>query len=277
MMACDSAFRIVARRALAYLTANHEATCGGDATALHQMRVALTRLRTSISFFSPMVADAKRTQIRTELKWLHDHLGVVRDLDVMIERLKVIDKSRPLASPDYRSWSGKRADSHRHLARALRSARYRRLIQGTTAWVESGSWSVKKGRQAAQKRTSPLAAYSTDKLTGWQGKLLKKSRKLLKMSSKQRHRLRLRNKKLCYSIEFLEDLSSDKRFSRHRAALKHLRKAQKSLGQLNDDARGQSLAVALQRDGFRSPLQFLGRKRERHLIRTAVAAYRKLR
>src|SRR5258708_26843917 len=105
MMACDTAFRIVARRYLGDLTANHEATCRGNAVALHQMRLALTRLRTAISFFSPMVADPARTRIRAELKWLNTRLGVVRDMDVAIERLKAIDKRRPQAIPHYLSWN----------------------------------------------------------------------------------------------------------------------------------------------------------------------------
>jgi hypothetical protein len=45
---------------------------------------------------------------------------------------------------------------------------------------------------------------------------------------------------------------------------------------LNDDAKGQSLAAALQRDGVRASLQFRGRKREKRLIARAAAAYRKL-
>ena len=98
-MACDTAFRVVARRHLADLTANHDATCKGDPVALHQMRIALTHLRTAILFFSPMVADAMRTRVRADLKWLNAHLGVMRDLDVAIERLKAIDKRRPQAIP----------------------------------------------------------------------------------------------------------------------------------------------------------------------------------
>jgi hypothetical protein len=55
--------------------------------------------------------------------------------------------------------------------------------------------------------------------------------------------------------------------------LKYLRKAQRSLGQLNDDANGQSLAAAMEQDGA---LQFLSSKREKRLLKTASAAYRKL-
>src|SRR5258705_10399906 len=127
-MACDTAFRVVARRCLENLTANHEATYKGDPGALHKMRIALTRLRTAILFFWPMVDDLEGTRVKHELKWLNVQLGTVRDLDVAIERLKAARKPRPQAMSDYEHWNEKRADSHRHLARALRSVRYRRLI-----------------------------------------------------------------------------------------------------------------------------------------------------
>jgi CHAD domain-containing protein len=276
MLACDTAFRVIARRYLGNLTANHEAACKDDPEAVHQMRVALTHLRAAILFFSPMVADAQRTQIRDELKWLNGHLGAVRDLDVAIERLQTIDKKHPQPVSYYRPWHEKRTASHRVLARALRSARYRRLVKGTSDWIEHGPWSIKKEKQAAKERALPTAAYGAGKLARWRQKLLKKSPKILEMNAEKRHRLRLLNKKLSCSIEFFEDLFADKRFSRHQAALKYLRKAQRSLGQLNDYENGRTLAVALQREGVHAPKQFLNPKRENHLLRTAAAAYRKL-
>jgi len=269
MMACDTAFRVIARRYLGDLTASQQATCDGDPTALHQMRIALTRLRTVILFFTPMVADSRQTHIRNELKWLNAQLGAVRDLDVAIERLRAINKQQPQAAPYYRSWNEKRADGHRLLARSLRSARYRRLIKDTSDWIETGPWSSKRGKEAAKLRASPIAAYSAGKLARLQQKLLKKSRRLLKMDAEKRHRLRLLNKKLTYSVDCLEDLFSDKRFSKQRAGLRHLRKAQRSLGQLNDDANAHSLAVALQREGIHAPMQFLSPKREKRLLRAA--------
>lgn len=223
-----------------------------------------------------MVADSERTRMRTELKWLNAHLGVMRDLDVAIDRLKAVDKRRQQATPYYRAWTAKRADTHRHLAQALRSARYQRLVKSTSDWIEHGPWSIRKGKEAARNRAAPIAGYSVRKLTRWQERLLKRSRKLQKMDPEKRHRLRLLNKKLCYSIESFEDLFPDKRFSKQRTALKYLRKAQRSLGQLNDDARGHSLATDLEREGVRAPLPFLSDKREKRLIRTAATAYRKL-
>jgi len=275
-MACDTAFRIIARRYLADLTASHAVTCRGDPVALHQMRIALTHLRAAILFFSPMVVESSQAQIRAELKWLNAQLGTMRDLDVAIERLKFVDKRRPGAIPHYRAWITKRADTHRRLARALRSARYRRLVRNVSDWIEQGPWSIRKGKEPTRSRAAPILAYSIRKLKQWQDKLLKKSRKLSKMDAEKRHRLRLLNKKLSYSIVSLEDLFPDRNFSRQRMALKHLRKAQKSLGLLNDDVRGHALAAALEQQGTRAPLQFLSHKREKRLTRTAAEAYRKL-
>jgi CHAD domain-containing protein len=273
-MACDTAFRIVARRCLKDLTAHHAATRDGDADGLHHMRVAVTRLRAAISFFSPMVAGPQRTRIRDELKWLNAHLGVVRDLDVAIERLKKIDKQHPRA--DYRSWEKERAASHRHLARVLQSARYRRLIKSMSDWVERGSWSTKAGKLAATQRACPIAGYSARKLARWRKKLIKKSRKLRDFGTRKLHRLRIMNKKVHYAILSVADLISNNEISKQQATVRYLRQAQKSLGQLNDDARGQSLAATMGQAGAQSSQPFLSRKREKRLIRSAVAAYEKL-
>jgi hypothetical protein len=71
-------------------------------------------------------------------------------------------------------------------------------------------------------------------------------------------------------------LFPDRRFSKQQLALKHLRKAQKCLGQLNDDVRGHALALALSREGVRTPFEFLKPSDEQRLLRAAEKAYRKL-
>jgi len=275
-MACDTAFRIVARRYLSALNANHAATCNGDPDALHRMRVALTHLRTAILFFSPMVHDEVRDEVRDELKWLNSELGAVRDLDVAVDRVKMLDKRQPQAATALGSWNEKCNEGHRHLTRMLNSVRYRWLVDQTSGWIENGPWSMKKGKQAAQERASPLGAYSAAKLEEWEGELLKKSRKLRKMGTRKRHRLRLFNKKLTYSINALEDLFTDRKFSKQTVARKYLSTAQKSLGQLNDGARGHELASELEKKGVQTPLKFLKPGQEKSLLKKASKAYRKL-
>ena len=127
-----------------------------------------------------MVADPQRTRIRLELKWLNAHLGAVRDLDVAVVRLG----DRPKATAANAGLSTLQREArhgHTRLARTLRSAKYRRLVNDTSAWIENGSWSTEQGNGAERVRALPIAAFSSHKLAQWKHKLVKKSRKLMEM------------------------------------------------------------------------------------------------
>jgi CHAD domain-containing protein len=275
-MACDTAFRIIARRHLDAVLAQHDGTCRGDPEALHQIRIALTHLRTAIRFFSPMVDDGLRPSVWTELKWLNRQLGMVRDLDVAIDRVIAESGGELTVIAELQHWDEKRAESHRLLARALQSARYRRLVEQISTWIESGPWSTRRSKEAIRLRRCSLAEHATAQLTEWETTLLKKARKLRKLDVEKRHKLRLLNKRLTYSIESLQDLFADDSLTKQKSILKQLRKAQKSLGQLNDDARGQTLAASLNDTIPEAGIRFLNRKREKKLLQTASNAYRKL-
>lgn len=275
-MACDTAFRIIARRHFDAVLAQHDGTCRGDPEALHQIRIALTHLRTAIRFFSPMVDDVLRPEVWAELKWLNSQLGMVRDLDVAIDRVIAESGGELDVIAELQHWDEKRAESHRLLARALQSARYRRLVEQTSSWIESGPWSTRRSKEAIRLRRCSLADHATAQLTEWETTLLKKARKLRKLDMEKRHKLRLLNKRLTYSVESLEDLFADESLTKQKAILKQLRKAQKSLGHLNDDARGQTLAASLNEAVPEAGIRFLNRKREKKLLRTASKAYRKL-
>ena len=275
-MACDTAFRIIARRHFDAVLAQHDGTCNGDPEALHQIRIALTHLRTAIRFFSPMVDDGQRPAVWAELKWLNSQLGMVRDLDVAIERVIAGSGGELDVIAELQHWDEKRAESHRLLARALQSARYRRLVEQTSAWIESGPWSTRRSKEAVRLRRCPLADHATARLTEWEETLLRKARKLCKLNVEKRHKLRLLNKRMTYSVESLADLFADESLTKQKSILKQLKKAQKSLGQLNDDARGQTLAASLNEAVPEAGIRFLDRKREKKLLRAASKAYRKL-
>ncbi|MGH8893022.1 MAG: CHAD domain-containing protein, partial [Actinomycetes bacterium] len=54
-----------------------------DAEAVHDMRVATRRMRTTLAVFRPLFDRARTDPVRDELSWLADALGAVRDLDVL--------------------------------------------------------------------------------------------------------------------------------------------------------------------------------------------------
>ena len=60
----------------------------GEVEPLHQMRVGTRRLRSDLRTFRPLLDKDWAESLRAELKWLGSSLGAVRDLDVLLERLR---------------------------------------------------------------------------------------------------------------------------------------------------------------------------------------------
>jgi CHAD domain-containing protein len=272
-MTCEAAFRTAATHYLHQLMAQDQDTSAGDAEALHAMRVAMTRLKTTIALFSPMVEGDQQVRLATELKWLNAHLGIVRDLDVALERLAKIKQRTGVTA---RSWKRERAACQRHLTRALRSPRYQRLISDLAAWIENGDWSRKRSKKAAERRAQPADQYCSDKLKEWRKNLLKKGHMIEEVGTRKRHRVRLANKRLSYAIEAAEELAPSSETPARQAMLKLLRKAQKSLGQLNDDTRRRALAGTLGEGKVDGSDLLLDAKQKKRLLRKAVNAYEEL-
>ncbi len=74
----------------------HEAgSLAGEVEAIHDMRVAIRRLRVALSNFVACLPKEDRKRLRARLKRLADALGGVRDIDVMIAAMKTLLPTRP--------------------------------------------------------------------------------------------------------------------------------------------------------------------------------------
>lgn len=82
------ALQIIGRAGLTHLLRNHACLIEtGDAEAIHQMRVALRRLRSAMSLFKIMLNDAQSEALRGELRWMQQMLGAARDGDVLLAEI----------------------------------------------------------------------------------------------------------------------------------------------------------------------------------------------
>src|SRR5581483_6744522 len=103
--------------------------------AVHDMRVAIRRLRSTLRTFRPLWNQERAGAVRDELKWLADLLGPVRDGEVMLHRLTAAVRDEPpelVVGPvaeRIREWltGGVQRDRQRLLA-ALGSPRYLALL-----------------------------------------------------------------------------------------------------------------------------------------------------
>lgn len=272
---CRTAFQTIALDCVAAIGGHLSSACAGDVEAVHQIRIAITRLRAAVKFFAPIVLDGEWPRLKREIAWLNGALGAARDSDVALEYAE---------RKGYRAWArcmiGERLEqqqvrNHRRLVRCLRSPRTRRLLTATARWIRQGPWLERCRRDG---NTMTLQAYSARELDRWHKRLVRKGRDLKKLEAVPRHRLRIRAKRFRYMLEALKESGA----LRGRGEWQHLhrpaKRLQRSLGDLRDlerfaDLADRSLAASGKRAG-KHPPGF--RRRTEKLLDAATAAHRDL-
>ncbi|UOB58493.1 CHAD domain-containing protein [Burkholderia pyrrocinia] len=200
-----------------------------DPEFVHQMRVALRRLRTLMRFF-PRFADRQwKDTFGTDLRWLAALLGTVRDWDVFsTETLPALIA----ADGGGADWNGTldaaRAQSTAarvELRQALHSARYARLTLGWLEWLSALALPP-----AADDDAPSLRRHATKRVRRLFGHLYA-SPSLTSLDTTARHRVRIDAKRLRYALEFFASLAS--RRTRNET-VKTLARVQTVLGESND-------------------------------------------
>ena len=122
------------QRLRALLTHEPGTRTGEDIEDLHQMRVAVRRMRATLKAARPLLDAAWSDDLRGELGWLGGALGPVRDLDVLLLRLHREIASLP---PDEQNAGGalldalerERATARAAMLEALTAPRYSGLLE----------------------------------------------------------------------------------------------------------------------------------------------------
>jgi len=234
----EQAFRTIGRACLKQLVASQPAMLAGDGEALHQMRIAVRRLRAAIATFADVVTDGERQRITAGLKWIIGKLSPARDLDVLfaevLEPLRARDPEAPGLALLERDLEGRRARAYGVARRAVSSERFRTLAFDTAAWIEAGAW-TRGGDLNRLRREEPAAVLAADQLGRRRRKLRKRGKRLRQLTPAKRHKLRIAGKKLRYAVEFFADLFPNKKQAKRRkTALQALKALQDALGALND-------------------------------------------
>lgn len=227
------AFRAIARNCLHHLLANQQALLeSGNGEAVHQMRVALRRLRSAFKIFRPLVAGPQLAPLREGMRWLLAQLGPARDAEVFLSEIiaPVVrhhpDQAGLTALHDY--WQKQCADDLAAARAAVADSRFALLLLDLGAWVEAGDWSqAELGRQ-------PLAPFARHVLKRLARKLRTAGgKKLSQLSPPALHQVRIRGKQLRYAAEFFAPLYGK---AVTREMLPALGRLQDCLGEINDIA-----------------------------------------
>jgi CHAD domain-containing protein len=275
---CATAFQKIARDCVAGIKTHHSGARAADAEAVHQIRVAITRLRAAVAFFGPIVVDAEWLRLKKEIAWLNISLGAARDSDVSMQYAR---RKR------YQAWAEReigddldrrRGQDHRRLLSCLRSSRFQRLIVAMADWADGGPWLARWERRVHRDDGNSLDGFCKRELNRWRERLIRKGRHLESLTASRRHRLRIRSKRFRYMLEALTETVA----VRGRGELKHVhgpaKRLQRALGDLRDLTRFAGLARSSQaEDGKRRKKPPPGYRRQKQkLMDDAIKAYRDL-
>ena len=236
-MAPSEAFRHIVLACLEHLQQNHTGALNGDDSEyIHQMGVALRRLRAALQLFSPVLPDALVKSLHKPLTALGGELGRARNLDMLLSEivnpvlLALPDEPRlPALAGDI---SNRRCALQAQAVELLAAPGYGRTLLTSLESLYA--------MPAAEPGTMALASFADRRLRRLRKELRQRVATTGIDDPASLRRLRTCVKRLRYALEFFFSLAPAKA-SRH--AIERLTDIQETLGRLNDLTRAGAMLM----------------------------------
>jgi CHAD domain-containing protein len=196
---------------------------GQDDEKLHDMRVAIRRMRVAILVFEIPILDKKI------LRKTANVLGDVRDLDVFMEKTRVYMETIPESehsklTPLLVEWSKLRNTARKRMLTYLDGEDYHRIKQGLIRFSEQATFSNKL-------ESTPIGDVALQLIEIRLNRVLETGKNWFDPTVRQLHMLRIAFKKLRYAIEFFIDVLNADGYSR---CIELLKDIQDCLGDIHD-------------------------------------------
>ncbi|WP_426436044.1 CHAD domain-containing protein [Bradyrhizobium genosp. P] len=246
----DDVIALLVRSCWRHLLKNHVvAEAGSDPEGVHQMRVALRRLRTICALFRRDIPSPAYQVLNSEARWLMQQLGPAREWDVFakttIARLAV-------AAPDVElgglreAVERRRKSSYGTLQTVLADPWCSRFLLSLGRLVERRGWRNEIDSEALAVLSQPMQALADRILTRLHRKALKRGAHFRQLNIGAQHNLRIDLKKLRYAAEFSLPI-----YATHAPAKRYVRrlaKLQAVLGHARDIASTRVLLDTIQQE-----------------------------
>jgi triphosphatase len=235
----DGAFATILRSCFLHLLQSLPAAEDGrNPEGVHQLRVALRRLRSALDLMRSVGALSNLDALRSETRWLAQDLSAARDWDVFrIETLPTIAKACPsIAGFDAlgRAAAGRQSDAYRKAHGALEDRRCAVFLIGLGSWIETRGWRNDVATEDLGQLAEPAVNFAQRILSEQYAKVLRRGRRFKSLPAEGLHRVRLATKRLRYVSEFLLPLFADRKSARKFP--RRLAGLQEQLGAFNDMA-----------------------------------------
>ncbi len=276
--AVDDVIALLAGSCWQHLLNNHAvAREGSDPEGVHQMRVALRRLRTICALFRREIPSPSFEAINGEARWLMQQLGPTRDWDVFavttVSRLATAAPEVDLV--DLREVVQlQRKSNYAVLQAVLVDPRCSRFLLSLGNWVERRGWRNEIESEALAVLSQPMPTLADKILARWHHKVLKRGAHFRRLDADAQHDLRIDLKKLRYAAEFFSPLYADR--ARAKRYVARLARLQNSLGRARDIANISALLDTIGQDN-RPALRFAVGAMTGWRARDQIAVAKKLR
>jgi inorganic triphosphatase YgiF len=178
---------------------------GRDPEGVHQMRVALRRMRTVSTLLRHQLDLSSLASFNTEAKWLGKLLGAARDWDVFVTDTLMAPAKALGQDADFdslrRAAETPRTTAYADLREAFASPRYNRFQLSMRRWIQARGWRSELRSRSLAVLVEPAAALAGRTLTQLHRKALKKGRHLSHLQPETRHQVRIALKKLRYATD----------------------------------------------------------------------------
>jgi triphosphatase len=234
-MPVEAALQRFGRECLTLLLRNEPVMLAGEPEGIHQMRVAVRRLRSVLSALKPMLPPENRRWASEELKWLSHALGPARNWDIFVASL-VRPVSDVLSANQELEHLVRAVERRRHAVfdeakQAILSERYTKSMLSLFRWFAARGWREQPLSEHAALLLAPIANIAPKLIQQCYCRVRKRSKRFAEQTPTQRHRLRIALKKLRYIIEFLESLFDEVQV---RTFVNQMKSLQDCLGHAND-------------------------------------------
>ncbi|HEX5787274.1 MAG TPA: CYTH and CHAD domain-containing protein [Woeseiaceae bacterium] len=281
MLALD-AFDAVVRATLLQLERNHAPMLDGHPESVHQVRVALRRLRAALRAFKPLLPYHERKSFSSEFRWFQRRLAAARDWHVFASETVPLLMAEATAGGALQARQAKRLQRLAQYERRratdtavarFRSRRYARLLLMFQRWVAGLQRDFEDSEM--NRRAMPFARKV---LRADRRGLLEEERPLGQLPGEAVHELRKRCKSARYTAESFGSLWAGDGVN---ACLGAMEEFQDRLGEANDARAAVRLACGL-RAGRLEPgvvawMQGWAEKRALERIDAASESWRRLR
>jgi len=228
--------RGAARRHFGQFLANMAGALKHDPDSIHQMRVAMRRLRAALYGVRDLLPEAEYDAVRLKLKYLLQSLGAARDWEVLTEHLSELDDDDDFDVDTAHVQKAAQARKHAALLRAVDavgSKNNTKMVLEAMLWFEELP-TARHGRKLKVRVVDAAPAI----LNVLFEKVRRRGRHFEEQSVGDRHRLRISCKNLRYNTELFSALYGKRKVERFLACLKPV---QDDLGHLNDVSRARDL------------------------------------